>query len=203
MLKRSARYCIFAVLVLALPLTAMSREISYDYIQGEYSWIEDKSIPDAEINADGYVIEGSYSVTPNAAVTAGFGIRDYEKFQGQKVDFEELTLGVTAHTPISPVTDLVGNFSLLNLEGEVDDGITTRTDDDTGYTLGVGVLHVISEVVVLNASITREDIFDGTANIIAVGLRLYANNTLSFGAGMQEGSDDVDSVYLNVRLDFQ
>ena len=125
------------------------------------------------------------------------------RFWRRYVNFTELNLGLTSHSSITPETDIFGSFSVLKVEGEIDDGSTTTSDSDTGNTISVGLRHMINNTVELNASLTRENIFDDTIIINSFGARLYASEIFSVGVGYFTGNDDVDAILLNVRIDFK
>ena len=200
MLKISVQKYFLPIAVLAFSSNVISKEINYDYAQGTYRSFTDSSLgPD--IDANGFAITGSFGVTPNIAIAAEYGTRNYDRYLGLDFDFKELTIGLTAHTSIASETDIFGNFSVLKVEGEIDDGFTTTSDDDTGNTISVGLRHMIKNTTELNASLTREDIFDDTNNIFSVGARFYANETFSLGIGYSTGNDDVDAILLNARID--
>ncbi len=202
MIKSTGIIIFFFITSIALPSSAMAREINYDYIQGTYRSFTDSS-PGTDVNADGFAINGSFGATSNLAIVAGYGTRDYDRHLGLDVNFTELNLGLTSHSSITPETDIFGSFSVLKVEGEIDDGSTTTSDSDTGNTISVGLRHMINNTVELNASLTRENIFDDTIIINSFGARLYASEIFSVGVGYFTGNDDVDAILLNVRIDFK
>lgn len=191
------------IAAIALPTSAMSKDISYDYVQGTYSSISDSGLPGFEVDADGFAFFGSFGVTPNIALTAGYEVISYDRVLGLDFDFTAFTFGLTAHTSIAPKTDIFGNFSVLNVNAEISDGFTTQNDDDTGNTITGGLRQIISNAVELDFSLTREDIYDGTSNIFKFGARFYANETFSVGVGYRTGNDDVDAILLNARIDIK
>ena len=82
---------------------------------------------------------------------------------------------------------------------EASDGFTTVSDDDTGNIIGFGLRHMATDVVELNVSFSRVDVFDDTSNTFGFGARFYANEKFSFGIGYATG-DDVDALLLNARI---
>ena len=203
MLKISVQNYFLPIAILAFSSSVISKEISYDYVQGTYNSISDSSVPGIEVDADGFGVSGSFSVAPNIAVNASYETRSYDKVLGLDIDFTAFTFGLTAHTSITPETDIFGNFSVLKVEGEMSDGFTTISDDDTGNTISVGLRHIINNDFEFNISLTHEDIYDDTANISEFGIRFYASDKFSIGIGYSVDSDDLDTILLNARFDFK
>ena len=192
---------LLAISIIAISTNAMSKDISYDYVQGTYSSITDDSLG-VDIDGDGFAVSGSFSVSPNIAVTALLGSTSYDRVAGIEIDANEFDFGITAHTSIAPSTDIFGTFLIVNGEVEVSDGFTTISDDDTGNSITVGLRHMASNTVEISAAFSRVDIFDDTGNTTGFGARFYANEKFSFGVGYSTG-DDVDALLLNARIDIK
>ena len=192
---------LLAISIMAISTNAMSKDISYDYVQGTYSSLTDSSLG-VDIDADGFAVSGSFSVSPNIAVTALLGSTSFDRTAGVDIDTNEFDFGITAHTSVAPGTDIFGNFSIVNGEVEASYGFTTISDDDTGNSITVGLRHMPSESVELSAAFTRVDIFDDTGNTTGFGVRFYANEKISFGVGYSTG-DDVDALILGARIDIK
>lgn len=176
-----------------------SGEISFDYIQGSYLSITDSSLG-VDVDATGFELSGSFSLSQNIAITALYGTSDFDRVLGLKVDGTELNFGITAHTEIAPATHVFGNISYVDIEADVDDGVSTVTADDTGTALSIGIRHMASDSSEVNMRYIRQDDFDTTENRIEIGALFYLNNSLSIGAGFRTG-DDVDTLLINARLD--
>lgn len=201
MLKISTKSYIAAISILALSSNALSKEISYDYVQGTYLSLTDSGLG-FDVDADGFDAGGSFSISPNIAFTVSFGTINFDRFLGIDVDATELDFGITAHKSIAPGTDIIGNFSVVNVELEASDGFTTITDDDTGNAITIGVRHMATENTEINASLVRVDIFDDSANTFGFGARFYTNEKFSIGVGYSTG-DDVDSLSLSARINLK
>ena len=192
---------LLAITIIALSTNAFSKEISYDYVQGTYSSLTDSSLG-VDIDADGFAASGSFSISPNIAISASLGTTSSDRFMGIKIDVKELNFGLTAHTSVSPGTDVFGNFSVVNGDVEISNGFTTISDDDTGNSITVGLRHMATEAVEIGAAFNRVDIFDGTGNTFGFGARFYANEKFSIGLGYSTG-DDVDTFFLSARIDLK
>lgn len=201
MLKISTKKHLLAISIMALSTNAFSKEISYDYIQGTYSSLTVSSLG-VDVDADGFAAAGSFSISPNIAITALFGSTSFDRIAGIDVDVTEFDFGITAHTSVAPGTDVFGNFSVVNGEVEASDGFTTISDDDTGNSITVGLRHMATDSVEISAAFSRVDIFDDTGNTFGFGARFYANEKFSIGVGYSTG-DDVDALLLSARIDLK
>jgi hypothetical protein len=193
---------ICAIVPLVISSNVISKEISYDFVQGTYASVSDSSIDGVDIDADALSVSGSFTVAPNIAFTAGFRATDYERYLGVSIDTTELTFGVTAFTSVAQGTSIFGNFSVLKADIEATDGFDTFEDDDTGNVITVGLRHLVTDIVELDFGFSRVDVFDDTGNTFALGARFYASQNVSLGIGYSTG-DDVDAILFNGRVDFK
>ena len=201
MLKTPIKKNLLAISILALSTNAFSTELSYDYVEGIYGSITDSSLG-VDLDADGYAAGGSVSISENIALTAIIGTTSFDEIAGLDIDTTEVDFGITAHVPITPGTDVFGNFSIVKAEIEIDDGTTTVDDDDTGNVITIGLRHMASERVEIGAAFARLDIFDDTGNSFGIGARYYADDKLSIGVGYSTG-DDVDTISVSARINFK
>lgn len=199
MLKIFNKTAIVAASMVMLASNAFSKDISYDYIGVEYDSITDSSLG-VDVDGTGFFVGGSFSISPNVAVTAAYGTTSYDRVAGLDIDFTELNFGITAHTPLAPNTDLYGNFSVVKHESEVSDGFDTVTDDDTGNAISIGVRHMPSNKIELDIGFTSVDLYNDTESSLGIGAQFYASEKLSVGIGYIS-ADDVDTIVLNARFD--
>ncbi len=186
---------------MVLSTNAFSKEISYDYLEGTYSLISDSSLS-VDVDADGFAIGGSFSISPNIAITASFGAIDYDRVVGVDIESSGYNFGITTHTSIATGTDVFGNFSVVNSDVEASNGFATISDDDTGNSITVGLRHMITDSVEISAAFSRVDIFNDTGNMFGFGTRFYTGEKFSIGIGYST-ADDVDSFLLNARIDLK
>ena len=184
------RSLLMAVILLASS-NAISREISYDYIQGTYSSVTDSRFPN-DIDGDRFGVSGSLGVTQNLALTAGFNATSFDN----DIDTSQFVLGVTLHAPIAVGTEVVGNLSALKAEIEG----TKFDDNDTGAIVGIGIRHLVTNSVELDGGISYTDVLDDNFTTFGFGARFYANDEISFGIGYA-AEDDADSILLNARFE--
>lgn len=206
MLNNISTRCLVAIAILTASTSAISREISWSYIQGEYASITNSSLNE-DIDGDGLGIFGSFGITPNIALGAGYSGTSYDRYQGIDVDTSSLTFGVNVHTLIAPTTSIFGSFEVLKAKYEATDGFNTIDDDDTGNIIGVGLRHMATEAIELDIGFSRTDVFEDKSNTLGLGARFYLTgprrskvNKISFGVGYSTG-DDVDAFLFNLRID--
>ncbi len=201
MFKISMKVYTVAASILVFSSNASSKEISYDYVQGTYSSITESSLG-IDVDGNGFAAAGSFSISPNIAISASYGVISFDRVLGIDVDASELDFGITAHASIAPHTDVFGNFSVINAEVEVSDGFTTISDDDTGNSISVGIRYMATDSTEINLGFSRADVFDDTANTFGIGVILYANEKFSIGIGYSTG-DDIDTLLLSARIDIK
>ncbi len=192
---------LIAISTMALSTNVFSNEISYDYIQGTYHSISDDSLG-VDIDADGFSFGGSFSISDNLALTAGFGAASYDRVAGIDIDTSDFSFGMTFHQSVASGTDVYGNFSIVNAEYELDDGTTRISDDDMGNVIAIGVRHMASEKIEIGANISRTDVFSDTSNSFGVGAIFFINDKVAFGVGYSSG-DDVDALSLGLRANLK
>ena len=196
----SKQKCIIAAALLSTSSTVFAKEISYDYIQGTFAKVTvDTDTSVGDLDANGFSVSGSFSITPAIAFTASYGAINSDELLGVDIDTTQLTFGVTAHTSIAPNTDIFGNFSVLKANIEVSDGFTTIDDDDTGYAISLGLRFLATDNVELELGFERDDSFESADNSFSAGIRFHASEKLSLGIGYAT-ADDVDALLLNARL---
>lgn len=191
MFSHTVQRSLLMAVILVASSNAISREISYDYIQGTYSSVTDSRFPN-DIDGDRFGVSGSLGVTQNLALTAGFNATNFDN----DIDTSQFVLGVTLHAPIVVGTEVVGNLSALKAEIE---GIRFN-DNDTGAIVGIGIRHLVTNSVELDAGISYTDVFDDNFTTFGFGARFYTNDEISFGIGYA-AEDDADSILLNARFD--
>ncbi len=188
------------VAILVASSDVISKEISYNYIQGTYiSTSVDSDAAGGDIDGNGFGLSGSFSVAPELAITASYGGRSFDTFQGVDVDSTSLTLGVTFYSSGESGTSAFANISALRGEVESTNGFTTIDDNDTGFIMSFGLRHMATDALELELNYFHTDIFDDTDNTVGLGARFYATEKFSLGIGY-ETSNDIDTLLLNARF---
>ena len=148
-----------------------------------------------DADGDGYSVGGSAAIGDSWFIFAGYGTSDLESV----VDLTVLTIGGGWHTSISPNTDF---FAALGFaDGEIDiSGL--GSEDDTGYSVEVGVRSMVTEQLELSGSVSQvdfDDFGDGTTINAGLWYTLSGNLALGLGASFE---DDVTSYGVGIRLYF-
>ena len=199
MFNRTIQHGLLVAVILPLSSSVISREISYDFIQGTYSSVTDSSLPGSDVDGDGLGISGSLGITQNLALTAGFNATSFDSYQGIDIDTSEFVLGITLHAPIAVGTDVVANFSALKAKVEVTGDARSFDENDTGIVAGIGLRHLATKSIEVDVGFSYTDVFDDGFCTFGLGARFYANEKISFGIGYAAG-DDVDTLLLNARF---
>ena len=129
-------------------------------------------------------------------VFAGYSTSELEIFDID-VDYDTLDIGLGVNYPISPVVDLVGRISLVEVEAEIDG---FGSEDESGYGPSAGVRAMVTEQLELNGFVNYFDLgSDADDTTVEIGT-LY-NFTEMFAAGLSaEFGGDVRAFTVGVRL---
>ena len=79
---------------------------------------------------------------------------------------------------------------------------TDLAENDTGYSLDVGVRHMLSDRVEVDANVDFVDVQDVEDTALKLGARYYFNDAISAGLGYSTSSENIDVVSANIRRDF-
>lgn len=181
-----------SVLVLSGIMTStQAKTFSYNYLQGAYE-STDLDGPDADI----FRISGSYNISPHLNVIGEYATGDIDNPSGGgDLDFDETAIGIGYHTPIARDTDLTANVKVVNRD-------TDLAGDDTGYGVGVGVRHMFTDRVEVDANVDFVDVQDIEDTTLKVGARYYFNPAISTGLTYSTSSEDVEAISGNIRWNF-
>lgn len=189
-----------AISILALcSLTgAYANTFNYNYVQGDYSFINDFDID------QGVKISGSYDVSYNINVLGSYFIStSSDSKKADDVNLDVYTLGVGYHADISDSTDVLAEIGLFNTNLDVKVGSMTVNRDDSGYTLSLGVRHKFQEKLELNARFDHRNSSDVTDNTFTLGSRYYFKPNWSAGIDFNTGADDgSESITGSLRWQF-
>lgn len=189
----------FAWLLLALlPGMALAEqppgEIRYDFLDLGVTFGEVDTVGD-DVDFTAVGVSGSWGFHENFALFAGLGAGEIDTFGD--VDTTELTVGINPHFPITDKVDIVIPVAL---EWADYDG-RGFSDDDMGYSVGVGIRALPSPALEFGAGVRYVDIFDDGTTTFGANVRWHINHLISVGAGGDFG-DDVAALLLNARFSF-
>jgi hypothetical protein len=169
-------------------------EIRYDYLDLGLTFGEVDTAGN-DVDFWGAGIAGSWGFHQNFAMTASLGAGEIDT--AGNVDTTELSVGITPHFALTDNLDLVIPVALqwADYDGRF------VSDDDTGYSLGVGVRWLINPAWEFGAGITHVDIFDTDDQSVNANVRWHLSRLLSLGFGAEFG-DDVSAALFDLRFSF-
>jgi hypothetical protein len=186
---------------LALPVLGFAagpNELRYSFVDiglagGEVEVIDE----DLDFGAAG--VTGSSGVHPNIALFGRLGVTvvDTSSSFFDDVETSELSLGINPHFALSDSVHIV--IPIAFEWAEVDDGFFT--DDDTGYSIGVGVRALLNPSLELAGGVQHVDIFGSDDQSISGSIRWHISRLFSLSAGAA-ASDDVTAVNIGARFSF-
>ena len=169
-------------------------EIRYDYLDLGLLFGEIDTAG-SDVDFWGAGVAGSWGVHQNIALTASLGTGEIDALGD--IDTTELSFGITPHFALADNLDLVIPLALE--WADFDAG--SASDDDTGYSLGVGVRWLINPAWEFGAGLTHVDIFDTDDQIVDASIRWHLSHLLSLGLGAEFG-DDTSAALFDVRFSF-
>jgi len=188
-------HAIVAATFLATTTVSHAYDFSYNYVEGSYASSTDDSLG-VDIDSNTIGIFGSFEISDNVAITAGYASTDYDDVD---IDATQLQIGATLHTSLGQMTDGFLNLSLVQVDFDLPPPFAD--EDDSGFGIVAGVRHAINEKVELDAAYSHSDLFDESFNQIGFGARFYFTSSASFGLSYATG-DDVDTFAGDIRVQF-
>lgn len=179
---------VFAVLALALPLTAQA-EFDYTYIEGGYLRLEPDRINDS---GDGVGIRGSAAISDNIFILGEYNSAEFD-IGPFDADVDEWAVGLGLHAPLSDRVDVVGSASWVNVDVE-------NFFDDDGFRLDVGLRGDVAPSFELDGGIRYTDVGDDDET--TGYLRgLFGPNNLKLLVELEAG-DDGEAYLIGGRYEF-
>ncbi len=188
-----------SILALCSLTSAYADNFNYNYVQGDYSFINDFDID------QGVKVSGSYDVAYNINILGSYFVSTSSDSKiADSVDLNVYTLGVGYHSDISDSTDVLAEIGLFNTSADVKKGAFTTSKDNSGYTLSLGVRHKLQEKLELNARFDHRNSSDVTDNTFTLGSRYYFKPDWSVGLDFNTGADDgSESITGSLRWSFK
>jgi len=166
----------------------------WDFVQATYATTEIDGA--GELDLAGFGLSGSKLINESLFLAVSYqNISD--TYMGSKLDFNTLMAGIGYRHALSTTTDVYGIASLVNADFDT----SFDDDDDTGYSLSVGVRSMLTNSFELSGSIAYVDVFDDDDVSFAINALYYFNANLSVGASYGI-ADDVDTLGASIRYSF-
>ena len=178
-----------------VPFLAQAEGFSYSYLDAAYV---NTDIDQFDEDVDGFALRGSYELTNNVFVFAGYADQG-TSVAGFDIDLQTYNLGLGYAWPLGKALDVYGKMGYVS--AEVDAQGFGDADDD-GYSLAVGLRGRAVEQLELEGAVNYVDLSDsGDDTTLDLGARWYFTPQFAFGV---EGSfgDDANTYGLGVRWNF-
>lgn len=181
-----------ALALLALSASTSAGDFDYNYLSIGYGQME---LDDVDVDGDGFGIGGSFALSDNFHVFAGYETADLDF----GVEANGFGVGLGYNTPVSPVVDLVTRVSYQYSEVEVPG---FGSEDENGFGLGLGLRFAATEKLELDAGIDYVD-FGDAGDDTAFGASGLYSFTEAFALGLGGSwSDDASSYTVSGRFYF-
>ncbi len=178
-------------LLMGVAATANATDFNYTYVEGSYQDIDADGL-----DADSYKISGSYAINPKMNILADYEDGSIDNPIGNNdFDFDKTSIGLGYHSGISSKTDFTANVKLIDVSHDL-------AGDDTGYGLGVGVRHRLTDKIEVGSNIDYVDVNDNGDTTFKLNSRYYLTDKTSLGLSYSTSSDSVDVVSGGIRYDF-
>ncbi len=172
--------------------TAYAEGFNYNYIEGSY-----QDTDQSGVDVEAMSLSGSFAVAPDLNIVAAYSIDDVTTADNTSdITVDTIELGLSYHAPINAKTDLTTHVIVVYKDTD------TALADDTGYALGFGVRHQVSDIVEIGANISYEDIYDADDTTYELNARFTVNKSVSLGLTASTSDENVDTVSAHVRYDF-
>lgn len=169
--------------LLAIPGAAIATDLNYNYIEADYVTVD---IDDIDEDFDGWAINGSFLVAEQVFIFGGYSDLSSDQVMGFKLSTEGVTLGVGYRYELSRQTDL--NFAAAYERAKVK--LTGfGSESDSGYSLAVGVRHLVSPLVELGLGVAYVDIGDSDDTSVSGNMLFHVTEQVALGLSLSLGSD--------------
>lgn len=178
-------------------------KLPYNTLRISYSKINFDDLP---VDADGVNLAGSYDVGSNVFVAASYSTGKTDDFQVLGVDGAVKVTGISAgigyHFALSEKADLVPQLSALKSKTEGSGNFAAMpAEEDTGYSLGLGLRALVIPQLELSASIDYSDIYDDDSTSFGFNAIFYPIEKIGLGVGYELG-DNSDVITVGAGINF-
>jgi len=191
---------VLALTAIATTAQAETSPFSYNYIQLGYI-NGDYKTGGSKLDFNETEFSGSLSLTDNFYLTASYS--DGEIKVGPKADISGYSLGVGGRLPLGGATDFVGGISYAKSKVKFQ-GVT---ESESGYGISVGIRHLLSEQLELEAGVGIVDAGGDSDRVtsLSAGLRYRVAKGFSMGLGygvLDSKEADANGFQLSLRAEF-
>ena len=169
-------------------------EIRYDYVDLGVTFGEVDTTGN-DVDFSGFDVNGSWGFHPNVALIGGVGFGEIDT--AGDIETTEFSIGVMPHFPLTDKIDLVIPVAIE--WAEYDAG--AFDDDDTGYSIGVGIRALPTPKWEFGAGLQYVDIFSNDEVSVLGEARWHISSLFSLSLGGSIG-DDTSGVRFGGRFTF-
>ena len=164
--------------------TASASGIGYNYFQGG---IATNDVDGAD---SALFINGSYGVTPNINIVAGFASIGIDSNSSIDASISTYTIGVGYHQSMAEKTDVFGEIQYLNLDLDLSTSNAYGSYDiGDGFGGRLGLRHQVSDKIEGEVSVNYASIEGETDTTFEATGRYFFNNQISASLGFSTADD--------------
>lgn len=187
-----------AAMLLLWPALSLAAQppagLRYDYLDLGVT-VGEVDSPGNDVDFTGFDLTGSWGFHPNVALFGSVGGGEIDV--AGDIDTTAVSIGISPHFALSDKIDLVIPVALE--WAEFDAGVFD--DDDTGYSVGVGIRALPSPAWEFNGGLEYLDIFGSDDVSVVGGARWHASSLFSLSLDASIG-DDASGVRFGGRFSF-
>lgn len=180
------KFAFLAVAVLAWSGAAHASDLNYDFIEVGYAVVD---FDDFNADLKSVTIGGSFLASDEIYVFGGYSDGETDRFAGGRLAVTGYTLGLGYRLGLTRQTDInfAAAFERARVEGK---GAFSPlgSDSENGYSLTVGMRHLVTREFELGADVTYVDI-SGDDTILTIGGLWHLTDLVAVGLQYFIGSD--------------
>jgi hypothetical protein len=181
-----SKFTLLVASLFALAGAAHATELNYNFVEAGYSVID---FDDFNEDLNSVYVNGSFLVAEEIFLFAGFADGQTDRFAGGRLGLTSYTLGIGYRLGVGPQTDVnfAAAFERARIEGK--GGLAfLGSDSENGYSLSVGVRHLVVPEFEIGADVTYINI-DEDDTVLTLGGLWHITELVAVGLSYSIGSD--------------
>ena len=171
-------------------VTVRADDISYNYAQVGYSFVNDSDI------TGGVSLSASYDVYENINLLGNlFASTSSDSAVAEDINAKVYSLGVGYHSGLTEKTDLLTELSLLNSHSSISikGGGKTKINN-TGHIISIGTRTQLNEKMELLLRADKRNSSDPSGTVFSIGAVYKLNNKAALVGSLNTGASDGSEV---------